>query len=341
MGGIKLLLVAIMVGSITAESAQLPGWEARTSGNIPYQLFKPGNYNSTIKYPLVTVFHGAGGRGTANDRYSEQECIRLTLDSNQSRWPCFIIAPQCPTTAQWVNVPFNQGTYSTTQTPISSQLSDVYTAIVAVSNEFSIDKDRFYLMGGSMGAYAQWDLLARYPTTFAAAVPVSGGADTSKAAQIKSVAIHAAHSDNDNVVPFSGTRNMITVLKRAGGNPLFDSLHNMGHVWSFNIADSVNIFRGGQSIIPWLFSQTLHTTSVVSMPVPGGEQNSRALNKKATSIRRVFVDSRRANVSFTAESRYDIVACNGRLIARGRGSEINGFFADASRGVYFVIDNMK
>jgi hypothetical protein len=42
------------------------------------------------------------GRGTANDRYGEQECIALTKDTIKSTYPCFVIAPQRPTAAQWV-----------------------------------------------------------------------------------------------------------------------------------------------------------------------------------------------------------------------------------------------
>jgi poly(3-hydroxybutyrate) depolymerase len=331
---VRILLV-IAIGTITAAFAQAPaGWEARTSGAIPYQLFKPANYDTAKRYPLVTVFHGAGGRGTANDRYNEQECKALTLDSNKTKRPCFIIAPQCPTTGQWVNVPFNQGTYSTTLIPISDQLKDVYNAILAVSNEFPVDKKRLYLMGGSMGAYAQWDLLTRYPSTFSAAVPVSGGADTAKAAQILNVAIHAAHSDNDNVVPFTGTRNMITALTKHGGTPLFDSLHNMGHVWSFNTVDSFCISHTGQSIIPWLFLQSLHTTSAA----PGRKQVVQGTGSMPATMRCVLVDSRQLNVAFVANSRYDIVACDGKLIARCNGAELNSFFTSAPRGVYLVKD---
>ena len=44
-----------------------------------------------------------------------------------------------------------------------------------------IDTNRIYITGLSMGAFGTFDALARYPDLFAAAVPVCGGGDTSKA----------------------------------------------------------------------------------------------------------------------------------------------------------------
>jgi predicted esterase len=339
---LRTLIAIVIVCCVNHGFAAAPaGWVARISGATPYQLFKPANYDTTKRYPLVAVFHGAGGRGTANDRYDEQECIALTKDSIKTRYPCFIIAPQCPTTAQWVNVPFNQGLYSTTQTPVSAQLKDVYNAIIALPKELPVDKNRLYLMGGSMGAYAQWDLLARYPNTFAASIPVSGGGDTSKAKLMANVPIHAFHSTDDGIIPFLTSVDLINAIRKAGGHPLFDTLVKMGHMWQFTIADSVNVARHKQTLINWLFSQSLPTTSVAGMKTPGTDQMGRLHGNKASDIRWVFVDTRRVNASFTADTRYDIVGCDGKMIARCRGTQLNGFLNRAPKGIYLLIDKMR
>jgi poly(3-hydroxybutyrate) depolymerase len=330
------MLFAIVIASCANSgfAAAPAGWEARISGTTPYQLFKPANYDTAKRYPLVAVFHGAGGRGTANDRYGEQECIALTKDSIKTKYPCFIIAPQCPTTAQWVNVPFNQGLYSTTQTPISDQLKDVYNAIIILSKELPVDKNRLYLMGGSMGAYAQWDLLARYPNTFAASIPASGGGDTSKAKVMANVPIHAFHSTDDGAVPFSGSVNLINAIRKAGGHPLFDTLVNMGHIWQFTIIDSVNVARHKQTLINWLFLQSLPTTSIA-------EHMNRPYGNMARDIRQVVVGSRNVNGGLAPDTRYTIVRCDGKMIARCKGTELNGFLNRAPKGIYLIIDNIK
>ena len=60
---------------------------------------------------------------------------------------------------------------------------------------------RFALTGLSMGGYGTWDLIARFPDRFAAAVPICGGGDPKTASQIKHIPIWAFHGALDSVVP--------------------------------------------------------------------------------------------------------------------------------------------
>ncbi len=66
--------------------------------------------------------------------------------------------------------------------------------------EFSLDEKRLYLTGISMGGFGTWDLLARRPQLFAAAIPICGGADNSTAPQIKHIPVWTFHGDADGMI---------------------------------------------------------------------------------------------------------------------------------------------
>ena len=81
-------------------------------------------------------------------------------------------------------------------------------------DEFAIDADRIYVMGLSMGGYGTWDMIQRHPEMFAAAVPICGGGDVTKAERIARLPVWAFHGDKDTVVPTSRSRDMIEACAR-------------------------------------------------------------------------------------------------------------------------------
>jgi predicted peptidase len=88
----------------------LKRFEARTFTNAPgkmlrYRLFKPSAYDPQSSYPLVLFLHGAAGLGDDNARQfnggNEVPPLALTADDAQSRFPSFVLAPQCPRGGSW------------------------------------------------------------------------------------------------------------------------------------------------------------------------------------------------------------------------------------------------
>ncbi|HOT89591.1 MAG TPA: prolyl oligopeptidase family serine peptidase, partial [Bacteroidales bacterium] len=122
--------------------------------------------------------------------------------------------------------------------------------IDSLNKNLNIGPKRIYITGISMGGFGTWDAISRWPKKFAAAVPVCGGADTSKADIIKDIPIWAFHGEKDQVVLTSRSRNMIQALKKAGGNPKYTEYPELGHnIWG-------NVYTN-QELFIWLFSQTL------------------------------------------------------------------------------------
>ncbi|MBA3354530.1 MAG: prolyl oligopeptidase family serine peptidase [Pyrinomonadaceae bacterium] len=113
----------------------------------------------------------------------------------------------------------------------------------------SVDSRRLYVMGMSLGGYGTWDIITRRPTTFAAAVPICGGGNASKAPLLAKTPIWAFHGDEDDSVSVSESRRMIAALKKAGGQARYTEYKGVGHnSW-------VRAFKE-PDFLSWIFAQT-------------------------------------------------------------------------------------
>ena len=229
-------------------------YTAKDGTTIPYRLYIPSDYDPLKEYPFLLFLHGAGERG--NNNYSHMNHVIHDL-FNQKDSPfkdAIIICPQCPSNNQWVDTPWANGNYSINAVAESNELKAVREIIDELEYFLSMDSDRYYAMGISMGGFGTWDLIMRTPDLFAAAVPICGGADVSMADTLKDFPIYTAHASNDYVVPYSGTSAMVEALRALGSDIIFKchadrSLSSGGHlIWS-EIARSTEMST-------WLFSKS-------------------------------------------------------------------------------------
>jgi predicted peptidase len=217
---------------------------------LPYRLYVSPRLDPTRKYPLVLSLHGAGGRGTDNLKQLAQSTAGWVCDEVQAKHPCFILIPQCPTGVRWVDTPFRQGSYAFDAAPISDHFKAAKRLLDRIIAEYPIDRDRIYIMGCSMGGYATWNMIIRYPSLFAAAVPVCGAGDPGKAAALVSLPIWAFHGAEDDVVPPRGSTDMIDAIKKAGGTMAKITLYPGVKHESYNMA-----WRETE-LVEWLFAQS-------------------------------------------------------------------------------------
>jgi predicted peptidase len=183
-------------------------------------LYIPNNYDRQVKYPLILTLHGVGESGTDNNvQITKNRLAEIwAQDSIQAKQHCFIVSPQCPATSKWVDVAsWTNVLYKTDNIPQSAPLAIALDLLDSLIREFPLDTNRLYVTGLSMGGFGTWDLITRHPSKFAAAIPMSGGCDTSKASLIKNIPIWAFHGALDPTVPPAGTRTMTTLLKTKGG----------------------------------------------------------------------------------------------------------------------------
>lgn len=219
---------------------------------MPYRLFLPPDYNSTKKYPLLLSFHGAGSRGNDNVKQLRPWVAGWMDEYVQKEHPCIILMPQCPIKKQWVNVPWKEGSYKMSNIPISNSLKLTKKILDKIVKEESVDKERIYVMGASMGGYGTWNFIMCYPRLIAAAVPICGAADPLMAKKIKEIPIWAFHGSRDKVVPLRGSVDMINSLKSHGESKVRLTIYEgVGH-------DSYELAWQESDLIDWVFSQTKH-----------------------------------------------------------------------------------
>ncbi len=220
---------------LTANAYDINNSEKLTYTNsestIPYRLILPENYDETKEYPMIVFFHGAGERGNDNE-LQFFHCVQYIYDNTPE--PCIIVAPQCPLNHQWVDTPWVNGAYSVDNVPESNEMKAVVELIADLQTEYSVDSDRIYAAGISMGGFATWDALMRHNDLFAAGIPVCGGGDISKAELLKETPIFTFHAVNDTAVPVSGTRDTVNAIKNAGGEKIeYTEYTTGGHgIWN-------------------------------------------------------------------------------------------------------------
>ena len=210
---------------------------------LPYRLLKPKNYDTNQAYPLVLFLHGAGERGSDNISQLKNGAASLFAeDKARAKYPCFAVAPQCPEGSSWAN--FRNPGAGDLMEP--SRLS--LDVIGALQKEFNIDPKRLYIGGLSMGAFGTWDIITRYPDLFAAAFPICGYGDESKAALVTHIPIWAFQGEKDPVVKAERMARMVDAVKKAGGNIQYTEYPGVKHnSW-------VNAFQEPK-LLEWIFSQ--------------------------------------------------------------------------------------
>lgn len=172
------------------------------STTVKYRLFVPKNYDPSKKYPFIVTMHGVGEKGNNNTSQVDLEDLVSTwiADKIQSENPVFVMGPQCPSDLFWGGV--------ATQT--------VHKIIDSLKREFSLDTNRLYAVGLSMGARGVFNLLEERPGYFAAAVACAGAGNNNAAALIARTPLWAFHAAGDGVVNVSGTRTMVEAIEQTG-----------------------------------------------------------------------------------------------------------------------------
>jgi len=193
---------------------------------LPYRLLKPAKLDPGQKYPLVVFLHGAGERGSDNDKQLIHGVPQFVV--NREKYPCFLVAPQCPDGKRWVEVDWSADSHTMPKEP--GEVGELTLKLIdALIWNMPVDRKRVYITGLSMGGFGTWDLLARCPGVFAAAAPVCGGADEATAVSVQRVPIWAFHGAKDTAVKPARSRNMIAALVKAGGSPKYTEYPDVGH----------------------------------------------------------------------------------------------------------------
>lgn len=241
------LSATVLSGGEAIDRFEARKYEGKEGDSLPYRLLKPKNYDQAKKYPLVIFLHGAGERGDDNTKQLVHGMNDFASDAIMDQYPCFVLAPQCPDEAKWVDTPWTADFHKMPEKP-SPAMAQTMAIVTLLGKEFSLDPTRLYITGLSMGGFGTWDAIQRWPDRFAAAAPICGGGDPHYAPRIAKLPIWAFHGDQDPAVKPERSREMIAAIKEAGGKPRYTEYKDTGHdSWTATYKDP-EFYR-------WLFAQ--------------------------------------------------------------------------------------
>jgi predicted peptidase len=205
---------------------------------VPYQVYLPANYVESQRWPVILFLHGAGERGSDGLKQTKVGIGRV-LEVAKT-FPFIVVLPQCPSGANWTG----------------AVLDSAVNALDATANEFDTDNRKIYATGISMGGAGVLELALKFPSRFAAYVPVCGfmmsrdpEACDKIAAAIGTVPTWLFHGADDNIVPASESRKVYNALLRAGRDVRYTEYPGVGHnCWNRAYTEA--------EFVPWLLSKS-------------------------------------------------------------------------------------
>jgi predicted esterase len=200
------------------------------------RAYLPGGYDPARKWPLVVQLHGYNGE---NPRYVRWWSADSRHAAEADEMGVIHIEPHGRGNTQYRGM----------------GEKDVLRAIALAKQRFSVDEDRVYLMGDSMGGWGTWQVGTRHPELFAAIAPIFGGADyrlqmpaeaqarltdverffleqTSSFAQAEALLttpILITHGDQDQAVDVEYSRYVVRMLQRWGYDVRYREVPGGGH----------------------------------------------------------------------------------------------------------------
>jgi predicted peptidase len=171
-------------------------------------LYLPPDYSRRSKWPLVVYLHGSGSRGFDLNLVRREGPVGVV--ARGKKFSFILLSPQCPARFDW-------------------NPKVVVDLIEHISSSLSVDRDRVYLTGYSMGGFGAWRIAAYDPKRFAAVAPLAGSGDVGQAKRLVDVPIWAFHGAKDQVVPLKTTEAMVDAVRKYGGQVRLTVYPNGGH----------------------------------------------------------------------------------------------------------------
>ena len=234
-------------------------WRDEVDGSPQFAgVFLPRDYDPARKYPLVVYLHGYDGR---NPDYATKES-GVRHERLAEEYDVLYMTP------------FGRG--NTGYQDIGE--ADVMRAVALARKTLSVDADRIYLTGASMGGGGCWHVGTRHTDVFAAIAPIYGGWDyhaATREEQVRKVSawppqrrtmedldssffqaecllntpVFVNHGDSDELVPVANSRYAVRMLQRWGYDVRYWEHPGKGHG---NLGPATD-----DAIVQWFLQHTL------------------------------------------------------------------------------------
>ncbi|MZI94229.1 pyrroline-5-carboxylate reductase [Vibrio sp. CAIM 722] len=136
--------------------------DSKTGKSMTYNLYVPKNYDPDKSYPLVLFMADASttGKGAKSPLMQGYGGIIWASSESQAKHPSFVLVPAFSGPENVTNDNWQ----------VSDELGIALRLLKHVVSEYSIDQNRLYTTGQSMGGMISFYLNANYPDLFAASL---------------------------------------------------------------------------------------------------------------------------------------------------------------------------
>ncbi|CAG0928326.1 hypothetical protein TFLX_00845 [Thermoflexales bacterium] len=243
------ILAPTLMATLQAPSAQQPFSSTlqilKSTGemqavDVQGLLYVPVDYgrDAQRRWPLIVFLHGSGERGDDPQRLTSIGLPQILQD--RSDLPFIVVAPQLLPGESW------------------NDKGELVAALMAwLEEQYTIDPQRIYLTGFSLGGYGTWALGLSSPDRFAALVPVAGGWEFGSDAVPSNICALAAkpiwvfHGAQDETVNPAQSEVLVEALRACGSDVRYTVIPQATHA-----AAGVLPYRESE-LYDWLLQQTL------------------------------------------------------------------------------------
>ena len=195
-------------------------------GGQLYTLSVPDGYSPAKAAPLVVSLHFGGPVSPHYGRLLLESVVEPALRPLGA----LMVAPDCDAPA-WA-------------TPECE--SFVLDVIDHIANEYAVDQQRVLLTGYSKGGIGTWELAARHPDRFTAAIVMAGRPRPEMSSVDWRVPLYVIHAREDEVLGLGPTEEVVTALRDRGVPVELHILEGVTHYETQHFA------RALHRALPWL-----------------------------------------------------------------------------------------
>ncbi len=158
-----------MIAEVAPKFRLMTYEDTETGTSLQYQLFIPEDYDASVSYPLIQFIPDSSVVGKGTDAVLTQGWGGLiwATESEQKKHPAFVAVPVFTETVVDDNANH------------SGQIETALRMLQSLTETYSIDTNRIYTTGQSMGGMTSFYLNAAYPDFFAASLFVGSQWDVS------------------------------------------------------------------------------------------------------------------------------------------------------------------
>ncbi len=228
---VTIILTAVLTMNASAAINYKPLFQSgifsdtdEINGSMGYRLYVPEDYDANKPYPLLVFLHGYGERGNNTGSQIEVATImtHYFTEERMEKYPCIILAPQCPMETTWADTTTN-GNWGETDYNFNNTNENVYSKLLVklmgkLESQYNIDSSRRYITGISMGGFGTWEVIMHHHDLFAAAAPCCGGTSSAQAENLVDLPIWNFHGAVDPTINLNGSRNMYNAMAELAEN---------------------------------------------------------------------------------------------------------------------------